>query len=53
MIELELLATLVLGLVVVCAIAALSVTDLLAAVIVFGAFSFSPRSSLSSMARWT
>lgn len=40
MIELELLATLVLALVVVCAIAALSVTDLLAAVIVFGAFSF-------------
>ena len=36
----EPLATLFLVLVVVCAIAALSVRDLLAAVIVFGAFSF-------------
>ena len=36
----EPLATLFLVLVVVCAIAALSVRDLLAAVIIFGAFSF-------------
>lgn len=36
----EILATFFLGLMIICAIAALTVLDLIAAVIIFGAFSF-------------